>query len=92
MVGALFGLLLGFSCLDMTLSFLAVHFGAGEVGVLFRLTGDWSMVFFIKGIAIFILGLVLAVNNQKLLLFIACLLYFGWCCYVGEVLLRQIGG
>lgn len=89
---ALFGLWLAFTLLDLTISGLAIRFGAREGGLIYQLPVDWNMASFIKGIGAFLLGLVLFRYNQRELLVLACLIYFGICLYNAVVLWRQISG
>ncbi|MDP2158107.1 MAG: hypothetical protein Q8K68_10420 [Nitrospirota bacterium] len=91
MLWALFGLWLVFTLLDLTISGLAIRFGATEKGLLFLISNDWQLTCFIKGIASFLFGMVLVAYRQKGLLAISCALYLSLCVYNGWVLLRQAG-
>ena len=84
----LFGLWLSFNLLDMIISGLAIRFGANEIGPLFLICQDFQLMCFIKGIAAFLVGMVLVAYGQKRLLAIACGLYFLLCIWNGHVLLK----
>ena len=91
MMWALFSLWLVFALLDMTISGLAIRFGAREVGLLFVISQGFQMMCFIKGVVAFLLGMVLVAYQKKGLLAIACGLYALLCAWNGCVLLQQIG-
>lgn len=88
----LFFLLLTFNLLDVVISGLAIHFGAVEYGLIFRLLDNWQLGVFVKAIGIFCLGMILTSYRQNGLLLISCLIYFGLCFYNALVLWQQVIG
>jgi len=91
MLFGLFFLFLTFNVLDITISSLAIRYGAREVGILYMASLDFNMMVFIKCVAAFLLGLVLVAYQKKGLLAISCVVMLLLCVYNGVVLRLSMG-
>jgi len=91
MLITLFFILLVFTLLDIGLSGIAMRLGGSEIGPIFLICNDWQLTTFIKGIAIFLLGLILVSYKQKGLLAISCLIVFLCCFWNGWLLQKTFG-
>lgn len=87
----LFAMWIVFNLVDVVVSWLATQFGAGEVGVLYRISGSWYGLTMTKMLLVVVVGIALVYFRKNSWLALLTVGMAGLCIYNGWVLLGQIG-
>ena len=89
---SLFVMWIVFNLVDVAISWLAVQFGASEVGVLYRILGSWVSLTVNKMLLALLIGGVLGYARKNSWLALLTLGMAGFCIWNGWAFIQQIGG
>ena len=89
---SLFTMWIVFNLVDVAISWLAMQFGASEIGLLYQISGSWWSLVINKMVFVLLIGGVLVYARKNSWLSLLSLGMAGVCIYNGWVFLQQIEG